>query len=147
MLDIKALLLKLVNHYNNVGAVYTGSGTVSSLASGTSLVTLGSIGTGTNKDPYLPAGIYLCNAHMEVGGYSSGYRLVQLGYTPQNGSVINKGASRVQIPSPGATYGIWINAFGAIKSDVPFTLHCRGCQNKGSAAANVEWGLRAVKIK
>ncbi len=140
MLDIKALLLKLVNHYNNVGTVYTNSGTVSSLASGTSLVTLGSISN-------LPAGVYLCNAHMEVGGYSSGYRLVQLGYTPQNGSVINKGASRVQIPSPGATYGIWINAFGAIESDVPFTLHCRGCQNRGSAAANVEWGLRAVKIK
>ncbi len=140
MLNIKALLLKLVNHYNNVGDFYSNSGTIASLSSSTSLSTFGSI---TN----LPAGVYICRGHVEFGGYSSGYRLVQLGYTPQGGSVINKGASRMQIPSPGATYGIWMSCVGAIKSDVPFTLHVRGCQNKGSAAEDVNWSLTALRIK
>ena len=143
MLNLKALLLKLVQHYNNIGSndVFQTGTYTATLASSTSASTIGTV---TN----IPAGTWLCSGYINWPAKAGGFRAVELGYTKSGGSVTNAPVSLVCIPSVSATYSVLIQCSCAIESDTTWSLHVRGCQSSGSDMTDdISWTLKAIRIK
>lgn len=144
MLDIKALLLKLVQQYNGIGtqAYQTGTYTPSIASSNVVNVTFGSISN-------LAAGTWLCFGYLEwPASNATGFRAIQLAKTESGGSISNQSVSLVCIPSSNSSYGTYIQTSCAIESSKTWTLSVRGCQNSGTTiTTDVDWTLKAVRIK
>ena len=144
MLNIKALLLKLVQQYNGIGTQEYDTGTyTSSIASGSTVdKTFGSISN-------IPAGTWLCFGYLSwPASNATGFRAIELAKTESGGSISNQSISLVCIPSSNSSYGAWIQTSCAIESSTTWTLSVRGCQNSGTTITDdVDWVLKAVRIK
>ena len=132
MLNLKALLLKLVQHYNNVGIYNEWSGTYS-LATGTTLTSVG-----VNKT--IPAGHWIFFANYRFVSSATGYRSGQIfiNDAAMGSSLARKTTSISALCQLQSTY--------ICSSTSSFTVDIRMQQNSGSTQ-NVTWRLQAVRIK
>ncbi len=147
MLNIKALLEKLVGHFNNIDVFdndvsgtdalgHTASwyyGTVSNFASGTTLTSLG-----VNKT--IPAGTWIIIFDCRFGASATGYRGIQMAI---NNSAI--GAAYAQKPSV-TNNAMALQVMYQYKSTSSFTVDLRARQNSGSAQ-NLTWYMQLVRLK
>lgn len=141
MLNIKALLLKLVQHYNSIDDIYETGTYTATLASSTSVSTIGTVSG-------LAAGTWICFGYISWPGKASGFRAIELAYTKSGGSVTNVPVSLVAIPAVSSSYSVMIQTSCAIVSDTTWSLHVRGCQSSGSNMTDdIEWTIKAVRIK
>ena len=133
MLNIKALLLKLVQHHNNAGIYGTWNGD-HSLSSSTTMSSVG-----VNKT--IPAGEWIFFASYRFpAGSSTGFRQGQIyiNDSPMGASLARKTVGNSALCELHGTF--------VYKSTVSFTVDIRMAQNTGSAKT-VTWKLQAVRIK
>lgn len=139
MLDIKALLNKLVGHYNNIGIYNSTSSNPQGYWTGTySLPNNTLTSVGVNKT--IPAGEWMFFAGYRFPRSATGYRMGQI--------YINNSAMGASLARKTTSVSALCQLHGTFiyKSDVSFTVDIRMQQNSGSAQT-ITWYLQAVRIK
>ena len=134
MLDLKALLTKILQRLADIGDTINVSGTVSSLSSSTSIAEQ----TGTRQT--LDEGTWIITATVRYSNSSTGYRGLNLF---ADGTAVASSFVRMAPISGNLSM---LQTTLPIKLTADTTIGIGMQQNAGSAMSNVAWYMRAVRI-